>query len=291
MKKIQNYIPNVLLTFLLVFALLGTELCVFAKTVVLSPATFRQVTIQEQLGEKAYASLGKTFESRSHSTGIPKEVFLETLTPDMLRDDILLHTEQAFAELGLGEARDIAADYSDMETSVRAFFEQYADENGYAKDEAYEAKVTAVIEESNQVVENAVDPFKFTTMRRNGWLEKGRQYLKYLTPAMAGCIVLTAVLLGLLVLCNRKQKLHLAYWYGLAAVVAGILGMVPCIYLKASDFFAAFALKDPQIYAAVVGMLRLLTDRALTGAIVTAVCGGLLLAVFAVLMKKQAHQN
>lgn len=287
MKKIQNYIPNVLLTFLLVFALLGAELLGIVQAVALSPATFDRITEQEQLGDKAYAALEKTFTSRSHSTGIPAEVFLDTLTPEQLEQGIRLHTEELFAELHDSDCHDFGMDFSAMEDSVRTFFNSYAEENGIAKDEAFESKVDSVIAESQTIIDEAADPFRFGTMRRNGWIGKARGYLQYVQPGLIGCIVLAVVLMGLLFLCNRKQKAHLAYWYGLAALVGGILLLLPCVWLKGSDYFAGFTLKDPQIYAAVVGLLRLLTDRALALALITAVCGIIGIVVFAVLQKQK----
>ena len=285
MKKIRAYIPNVLLAFLLVFALIGAEAVLFVQAM-LTPETFRYITKQEALGEKSYAALEKTFTTRAHSTGIPAEVFLDTITQEMMEQQIELHTEQAFAQLGIGESRDTAMEYPEMEASVRAYLENYADENGYEKDAAFEEKVASVTAEARQIVEDTADPFKLGTLRRNGWLDAGKRYLGYLKPAVIGSIALVILLMVLLLFCNLKQKPLLLYWYGLAALVGGVLPLLPCIYLKATDYFAAFAVKDPQIFAAVVGLLRLFTDRALVMAAVTAGCGVLLLIVFAIAGRK-----
>ena len=49
MRKIRCYIPNVLLSFLLVFLLLAAGLTAFVRTQVLNADTFRVVTAQEGL--------------------------------------------------------------------------------------------------------------------------------------------------------------------------------------------------------------------------------------------------
>ncbi len=288
MKSIKAYLPNVLLTFLLVFALLGAELLAFVQAAVLHPAVFRQITKQEKLDEKAFSALSDTFVSRSHSTGIPAEVFLDALSPELLGECIDLRTEAFFAYLHGSDSEAPQPDLTAMQDSIRTFFENYADENGYEKDAAFEEKVTAVTEEYAGIVETAADPFRFGTLRRNGWLDTGRKYLRYLTPAMIGCITAALLLMVLLIVCNRKQKPLLAYWYGLASLISGILLLLPCAYLKATDFFAGFALKEPQTYAAVVGLLRLVTDKALLLGIITAVIGAALLIAFAVIPKPKA---
>ena len=283
MKQIKAYIPNVLLTFLLVFALLGAELLVFVQTAI-APETFRRITRQENLGQVTYEALDKLFDARSHSTGIPAEVFMKTLSPELLQACIDGKTDAAFAFLQ-GNTIEQPDQLGDMKQSIRQYIEQYADENGYEKDAAFEERAEAVTAGACMIVEEAADPFKFGTLQRNGWLDTGRKYLNYLTPAVIGSIAAAVILMLLLLLCNRKQKAHLAYWYGLAALISGILLGAPCAWLKATDYFAAFALKDPQIYAAVVGMLRLLTDRAFLVGIITAAIGIIFLAIFAVLPK------
>ncbi len=288
MKQIKAYLPNVLLTFLLVFALLAAELLIFAQAL-LTPATLREITKQKDLGNVTYQALEKTFAARSHSTGIPAEVIMGTLSQETLTACINGNTDAAFAYLQ-GSTVEQPDLLGDMVQSIRQFFESYADENGYEKDAAFEEKVASVTAETKQIIEEAADPFKLGTLQRNGWLDAGKKYLGYLKPAMLGSIVFAVLLMALIFLCNRKQKALLAYWYGLAALIPGILLLVPCIYLKATDYFAAFALKDPQIYAAVVGLLRLLTDRALLMGIITAVIGVVLLIVFAVIPKETAEE-
>ncbi len=274
MKRIHAYLPNVLLTFLLVFALLATELVLFVSQVVFNPAVFRTVAEQETLAEKAYATLKTDFTSRSNSTGIPAEVFLDAIDQNALHEGIIGSTEQAFAYLnGKSDDYNFTMDFTELEASVRTFFVDYAEENGFAQDAAFEEKVAAVIEEAESEVLFVADTFKFGTMHRNGWLKTARKYIGYLQPAVIGCLAVTVLLLMLLFICNNKQKLHLAYWLGLAALISGLLLLVPCIYLTATDYFSAFALKDPQIFAAVVGYLRLLTKRALVIAAATFVCG------------------
>ncbi len=79
MRKIRCYIPNVLLSFLLVFLLLAAGLTAFVRTQVLNADTFRVVTAQEGLADKAYSSLESYFRTRANSTGIPAEVYTDVM--------------------------------------------------------------------------------------------------------------------------------------------------------------------------------------------------------------------
>ncbi|MDE6730560.1 MAG: hypothetical protein K2J71_07285, partial [Oscillospiraceae bacterium] len=81
-NPMKLYPVKILLAFVLVFCLLGTELLVSVKHIALNPATFETVTEAQQLDEKAYTALESYFKSRANSTGIPAEVFLNPITKE-----------------------------------------------------------------------------------------------------------------------------------------------------------------------------------------------------------------
>lgn len=281
MKQIRCYLPNVLLTFLLVFFLLATQLTIFAKTQVLNAANFQKIAEQEGLADMAYSSLETYFKTRANSTGIPAEVYTDVMDRDALHEAILGSVSQAFDYLnGKTDTYEFTMDFTALEDSVSTFFSDYAAENNVQKDAVYEEKVASVIAEAEAEILFVADTFKFSTMHKNGWLETARTLVSYLNLAQTACIIGTAVLVLLLILCNLKQPAHLLYWGGLSWMTASLLLLVPCVYVTATDYFAGFAIKDPQIFAAVVGFLELLVSRATTLAIMTLILSVVALAAF-----------
>lgn len=281
MKRVRLYIPNVLLTFLLVFLILATELVFFARMQVLHADTFRTVAQQQQLADKVYTSLDGYFKTRSNSTGIPAEVYMDVMDREELNEAILENVSQAFDYLNSKrESYEFRMDFTALEASVTAFFEKYADENGYAKDESYEKKLSSTIKSAETKILAEADTFKFSMMNDKGWLKTARTYVSYLNMASTICIIAIVVILFLLILCNLKQIGHFFYWLGTAALISGALLLTPCVYVKATDFFAGFTIKDPQIFAAVVGLLNLLTQQAMIIAIVTLIVAVILLFAF-----------
>ncbi len=281
MRKIRCYIPNVLLTFLLVFLLLAAELTVFAKTQVLNAATFRTVAESEDLADKAYTSLETYFKTRSNSTGIPAEVYTDIMDREELHEAILSSVSQAFDYLsGKRDTYEFTMDFTALEASVQTFFDEYAAENGIAKDAVYEEKVASVIAEAEAKILFTADTFKFSVMHENGWLEAAKGYVGYLNLATTACVIAAVLVFLLLIVCNLKQLSHLFYWSGLAGGIASLLLLAPCIYVTATDYFAGFTIKDPQIFAAVVGYLELLVSKATVMAVVTLVAAMICFAAF-----------
>ncbi len=284
MRKIRCYLPNVILTFLLVFALVGCQAALFAKTQVLNTKNFETIAREEALADKAYTTLESYFRTRANSTGIPESVYMDVMDKEALHEAILSSVAQAFDYLN-GKTDDyrFTMDFTALESSVRTFFETYADENGYEKDQVFEEKILSVTQEAESEILFVADAFKFSAIDENGLMEPARKLVAYLNLGTTALLIGTAVLLLLMLLCNWKQPRHLLYWIGLAGLISAVLLMVPCLYVTTTDYFSAFAIKDPLIFSAVVGYLKLLTGRLLIAGTAVLVGSVLCLAAFGVL--------
>lgn len=284
MMKIRCYIPNILLIILLVFVLLATLLTAFVRTQVLNADSFRIITEQEQLDEKAYKSLETYFKTRANSTGIPAEVFMDAIPQPELKEGINASVAQAFDYLsGKTETYEFTMDFTLLEESVTQFFSDYAAEHNVVKDKVYEEKVASVIAEAEAEILFVADTFKMSMMHEKGWLGSARHYLTYLLFAQAACLIVLGIILILLLLCNLRQMSHMLYWCGTAGLTASLLLLVPCVYVTQTDYFAGFAIKDPQIFAAVVGFLELLVSRAQSMAILVLVISVVCLVLFGII--------
>lgn len=291
-KKLRHYIPNVILTILLVFVMMGTEVVILADRIALNPNTFVYISDQQKLDEKGYAKLTDYFRTRANSTGIPESVFLDAFTAEDLRSGIAYNLASSLAYLKGSRAEATTdIDFTKLDAAVTDFFVQYAEENGYEQDEMFQQKLAATISEAQAQIVECADPFRFQTLRANGWLAKGRTAVGYLGTALIAGIAGAALLIVLLILLNLHQAEHLCYWIGLASFTAGLLLAAPCIYLTATDYFSGFAFKDPQVFPAIVTLLRLLTSRCLTIAIVTFFVGIIGMAGFAFIRAVQREEE
>lgn len=292
MKKIGCYIPNVLLTFLLVFFLLAAEAVGFVKTQALNPELYRTVAQRESLSEKAYSSLDTYFRTRHNSTGIPAEVYMLPMEKAVLQEAIEDSLTQAFSYLnGKTDSYAFTMDFTELESSIDKFFIEYANAHNVALDDVYEAKVASVKAEAESEILFITDTFKFSTMYENGWLASAKHYIGFLNFAVLGCVGAAVILAVLLVLCNRKQLLHLLYWLGLGVSVSSLMAAFPCIYVMQTDYYSGFAIKDPQVFAAVVGSLKMMTGRLMGFEIFMFLVGIGMLILFASLLRAQQKSD
>ncbi|MBR4319735.1 MAG: hypothetical protein IKI37_02450 [Oscillospiraceae bacterium] len=287
MNKIRFYIPKVFFTFLLVFLLIGSELALLVQQKALAKKTFENVIVQQDLGQKAYSSLDAYFQSRSNSTGIPKEVFMNALDENTLADSIYFITLNGLDYLnGKTDTYSVTLDFTKLETSVTAFFNQYAEENGFQKEETFNQKVQSTIEEAEKKILLTTDTFKFSTLYENGWLAKLRKFLSLFRNIMTALFIATGIIIIVLVLFCKSQISELCYWLGLSSFLSGLLTAFPCLYVLETDYFSGFVIKDPQIFSAVVGYMQYFTSQVRNVSLGMCTAGILFLLLFAFIPKK-----
>lgn len=292
MKNIRLYPVKVLLAFAFVFCLLGTELLLAVKHIALNPATFETVAETQQLDEKAWSALESYFQSRSNSTGIPAEVFLDSITKEQLRQGTLDSVSSALSYLkNKSDTYQLQMDFTELENAIAAFFENYADENHVEKDAVYEQKVASTIAEAEKEILFIADTFKFSTLYESGWLKKASHYIPALDGIFIIAIIITILIGLLLILVCLKNIPESFYWLGISGMISGILLATPCMWLKATDYISGFVVKDPQIFAAVVGYLNTMLNHELLQGILPIAAGILLLILFAVLSARNLEKE
>lgn len=283
MKGSGSFFVNILTTILLVFSLLAAEGTLFVRFYACSADTCLSVMEEQALGDRIYTALEQRFSEQTSTSGIPAKVYMDALTPQQLDAGIRASITSAYAYLhGTSDSYTFEMDLSGLESGIRQFFSDYADEIQYPKDEAYEKKVNAAVDNARQQVLQSVDVFRFSTLESAGLLSKIRRIMPFLTPAAAVSLGAVCILLGLLAWINRKKPRRILYWSGCSLTVASSIALIPLIYIKATDYFAAFTIKTTQIYAAVTGMLNRMTDACLVLESVLLGCGILCLVLYAI---------
>lgn len=288
----KRYLPSVLLSILLVFMTLAATLCLYAKYSLTHEKVCTELIAQEQLDVRVRENLNTYFSDRASSTGIPAATYMEHLSEEQLQQAIADSITNAYAYLnGNANAIGFRMDFTELEASVKQFFNDYADSIGHTKDEAFDKKVNATIDAAETQILTTADVFRFETMESAGLLGKVKRVMPYLDGALAGSLIgLLLLLLGLW-LVHRKQPRMLLYWIGSSTLIASVLALIPLIYVKATDYFAGFSIKSTQIYAAVTGLLNRVTSQLFWIAIILLLCSILLLVLFALLSRRHAEQT
>lgn len=290
MKNTKKYIPCVLTTIVLVFSVIGLLLIVLFKSYILSGNAMYDTLNKKDIYSKVYNAIDTYFSEQYNTTGIPKEVYMDAIT----QEEVTELTNQTTAE-GIAYINNTSFtpsyDYSALDQSIDKFFEDYATSIDYTKDDAYYQKVQQTKDNAYLVLQYECDVFKLSTMKDAGLLDKVSKVTHYINYLMLGDIVLLVICVILLVLLNGKYFNESLYWISNTLMVSSVIMMLPCIYLKATDYFSAFTIKSDTIYHAVTGFLYGIVDRYLTMLIVSLVVGIVLMVIFGITNKPKKSNS
>nr|MDE5853808.1 hypothetical protein [Ruminococcus sp.] len=172
-----------------------------------------------------------------------------------------------------------------LDMALSNFYSDYADSIGAEKDAKYDEKLSDAKANAYKVIEDYCDIYKISAMQNHGILQKlSPVYTKI--PMITGIsLIAVAVLLLILFLINFKSKSAFLYWSGISAIISGIIGAVPCIWLTATNYFSAFTIKQAHIYTAYTSTMTNVTQSFMIASLVTASVGVVLVIIYSILNK------
>lgn len=272
---------NIFVCIIMVFALTGTTGAVLADRCYTPEYVISQVEKTDTY-ENAYNSLMKKFSDNYSVSSVPVEVYEKSYTREWMKNSIDEKIRSSF------ENRDAVTEPSQAKENITGYFEDYAHKAHVIKDEIYENKLAESIEYAEKTAAETADVCSFDAMKRAGITNKLSRYIGIVRKYIMICFAALAVLLIVLILLKRP-----VYWTGTALFAAGMLLMIPSVYVKVNDMIGKFSLKDYTTYTLVTGTLSSLTDIVLTTGVVMLIAGIIMLAAgIAGNMKKQSpHGN
>lgn len=248
MKKLSTYLVSLVISVLLVFSIIATVLTVIIRINITSE---KSVQLSEDIN--IYSSikdeLNKYFINQYNTTGIPADVYMNAIDESYIRIVTDTFTNDMFNYLESGEKTDAEIHKNEnLEKNIEEFFSDYADNNGYKKDDVYNKKISATIQNAYNIIENYCDVYKYSTLQEHGVLSKVSKIYSRLGTLMGICIGASVILIVLLILVNIKSISFVLYWTGISALIAGIFGTVPSAVLVGMKYFDSFIIKQPQVF-------------------------------------------
>ncbi|MCM1133279.1 MAG: hypothetical protein NC340_07380 [Ruminococcus flavefaciens] len=287
MNKPVSYILSFITSVLLVLSLLGSLIALVAMNFA-SPDKLYDITREKNLSHTVWTELEKYYSKRYNTTGIPADVYMNAISENYLDDVIRTQIDNGFYVLTDWEQADSVVNTA-LETALSDFYSDYADSIGAPKDAKYDEKLSEAKENANEIIADYCDVFKLRAMENHGILKKIAPFYSKLPTAVliiCGAMVFLALLL---VLINIKSSSTAFWWIGISALVSGIAGAVPCFYLKATDYFSAFTIKQAQVYSAYTSAMTAFVNNFMTFALISAVVGIVFVIIYIFLVKNKKY--
>lgn len=283
MKKLSTYLVSLIISVILVFMMTATALTVIVRINVTAKKSI-QLSEDINIYSSVKGELQKYFSNQYNTTGVPADVYMNAIDENYIREVTDLYTNALFSSLETGEQADIEIPQNEnLEKNIEEFFSDYADSNGYKKDEVYNKKVSATIDNAYRVTENYCDVYKYATLQEHGVLSKISKIYGSLRKIMSVCIGATAFLVILLVLVNIRGISGVLYWLGISALISGAFGTIPSAYLLGVNYFDSFVIKQPQVFRTFTSAMYGLTRAFMAVHIAVLAIGVFFIVIYAVI--------
>lgn len=289
MNKVSTYLLSLILSILLVLALFGSVAMSIADINVTAKKA-KALAEKKDVSAKILTQIDKYYREQSASTGIPASVFTDNISEEYIQSVLETYIDGTFTSLKDDHSLNVKVPKNEaMELALDTFFNDYADSTGYEKDEAFYNKLETTKANAYKYIGSACDIYKASSLGKHGLLRKASKIYR-LRPLLTFASVGGAVLLMLFILAvNRRDKKTFLYWTGISAVIAGIFGTVPSIYLVGTKYFDSFSIKQPQVFIAYTTSMYRLTEAFMAASIALFVIGAALIVMYAVFYGKHKH--
>lgn len=289
MKKINNYIPNLLVSIVLVFAVLVTGVILFAKGRLMNPETYINSAEKANVNGLVMAEIEEYFENSENYSRIPADVYMSAVSEDMIEDMIDNRIENVFDYMS-GENSEISApdaDFASLEESITEYFEKFAEENNVEVDEAYNTQLENTISTAEEEIIGFTDIYMLDVIGKTNAFEKAGELWNFVGIAEIASFVLLLICISLILIFSRKQLRYALYWTSASIICSSVLGILPVIYIKLSGTVDKLIIGTPYIYKAVT---RLMND-CINSYFVIQTCllglGIVFMAIFCIISKRK----
>ncbi|MBR5683654.1 MAG: hypothetical protein IKW96_10365 [Ruminococcus sp.] len=291
MKKPGSYLPSLIVSVLLVFAVIISSALLLVDINV-SPAKLKSISQKKDIETKIYTELEKYFTDKYNTTGIPAEVYMNSIDKNYIRSFEEAYIDSAFEAISNdGIMNTVYPQNKELENSIDNFFNDFADKNNYEKDENFELKLSTTKENAYATIGSFCDVYKFSAMAGKGVLEKVADVYSKRILHTAFYLGATLFLILLLIFFNRKKKITAMYWCGISAMVAGIIGTVPSIYLIATRYYNSFSVKQAAVFTAFTSAMYKYTEAFMAIQIALIVLGLAMAVIYGIIGEKKKYPD
>lgn len=258
MKRLEHYFPNFILTVILVLSIAGFSSVMFASGRLYTSSAYISSFEKHGVYQKVYDYAEGYFSDNYNVSGIPPEIYMDAVNTKTIKQAVDLKVN-AFTDYITGKTDKLEykdPDLTELRNNLSAFFEEFAKENNVELNDEFTAQLDNTIESAENDIGTFSNVFMLDFMEKAGLLRLMRK-LYPLMPAITAVLGAAALVCVLLIaVINRKNIRYSLYWLAVSGLCASAIMLIPCLYIKISDYFSRLVMRTDYIYYAVTGFLN-----------------------------------
>lgn len=268
-----------ILTMLEILALIVFEISAFFSQVVFKTEIYEEVLDKYKVAEAIYEDLDTYFGQFAIPTGIPKEVFTESITVEDINRSLhsMLTGSLKYLTNETAPVPKVTYDFTELENGITKYIEEYSEENGIEKDEEYYNLINKTISTAEKQITDRLDVVMLYKVASSKFAASVHKYPRLVNNIKLASAVAMGVILLLMFFVNRHHPRDMTYWIGTVFFCSGAFLLIPMLYIKKKGYIGSFFMKSEHVYRAVTGLLGSLLDGIIKTQIIMIVVGVLLI--------------
>ncbi len=292
MKITEKYVPNLILSILLVFSLIGAAFAMSAKYYIISEDTFIENVDENNIVDLTYNEIEKYFKDSEAYSGIPADVYMSAITKEDIAAIINVKISENISIITGSEKTLIPPfDYTNLEKSITNYFDKFAQENNVEINDDYNNQLKKTIDTAISEIDEFSDVYMLDFMHEKNIIDKAADIYKYLDPIMY--IFMGLSLLCIILICgiSRKKFRNAFYWISMALICSSALMLFPTLYIKLSGMANKLLIRNEGIYAAVTSYISKILNMLCVTEIIILVIGIAFIFMYALASKKDKNKE
>lgn len=283
MKKLKHYFPNYILSVLLVFFIIGLSI-ISLISCVLKPSFFIDSAKKHNIYQRSSDYTIDYFEKSYAVSNIPADVYMNGLGNNVIKQ-ATNGKINAFFDYVSGKTNKIEkseVDYSELEKSISDYFDKFAKENNVEINDLFKTQLDNTITAAKKDVNSFTNIYMLDYIEKAGIHKKLHTIYPMISIAvyiLSGGILLCAAIMFLL---NKKEIKAFFYWFAVSGLCSSVIGLIPCIIIKKSDYFSRLIMRTDYIYYAVTGLLNDSVNMFIKTQIIILAASVLVMAIFVI---------
>lgn len=291
MNKASSYITSLIVSSLLVFAIIASSALLLVD-INLSASNLKSLSQKKNIESKIYTEIEKYYTDKYNTTGIPAEVYMDSIDVEYIKTFEEAIIDSAFEAVnGNGIMSSVRPQNKALESSIDTFFNDFADKNNYEKDENFNLKLINTKDNAYLTIGSFCDVYKFSAMSSKGILKKASRLYSNRLTLTAAAIGFTLFLIVLLIIINRKKRITAMYWFGISALVSGLIGTIPSVYLIVTKYYDSFSIKQAAVFTAFTGAMYKYTEAFMAIQIALIVLGLTMAVIYGIIGEKKKYPD
>lgn len=228
MKALKD-ISKFFISFILMFALLITQLSIFERFYFLNSTFYKNILNTTEFFTLLQKEITFGFKNLSMETSIPDEVYSNSFSKAEIKKVSYDNIDNAVNYFKGSTYKESNINTKEVQNTLSNYIDQYAKKNSLELSSDLKTQMGVLTKDAGSIVENHGTLFNISAVSRFSEFQQFRSVIKRIYTNLYAFLIIDLILMLSLFLLNGTNKSKALLWIGSSIISASLMVIVPSI--------------------------------------------------------------